>query len=105
MAEYKNIQNDYKQKFENFVRVNSSTLIINYFYVIDFLFFYQSLDRDQLKAFRDFKNDRDQYDEDGEDESEGSNDEGDGSSEGSNEDSEPNGSNEEGASGASSDED
>jgi hypothetical protein len=40
MAEYKNIQNDYKQKFENFVRVNSSTLIINYFYVIDFLFFY-----------------------------------------------------------------
>ncbi len=36
MSEYDKIQNDYEQKFENFARVNSSTLIINYLYVIEF---------------------------------------------------------------------
>ena len=103
MAEYKNIQNDYKQKFENFVRVTSSMLIIDYFYVIEF-FFYQNLEKDELKAFRAFMKKRAKNDEDGgddDDEDDGSNDEGDSS----NEDSEPNGSNEERASGASSDED
>ncbi len=39
MEEHEKLRNDYKQKFENFVRVNSSTLIINYFYVIEFCFY------------------------------------------------------------------
>jgi hypothetical protein len=39
MAEYDKLRNDYKQRFEHFVRVNSSTLIINYFYVIEFCFY------------------------------------------------------------------
>ena len=36
MGEHEKIRNDYVQEFENFVRVNSSTLIINYLYVIQF---------------------------------------------------------------------
>ncbi len=59
------------------------------------------MDKKQLLAFRQFKINREQIDEESEDDSDCSTDEGDGS----NEDSEPNGSNEERASGASSDED
>ena len=39
MTEYEKIQKDYEKDFENFARVNSSTLIINYLYVIEFCFY------------------------------------------------------------------
>jgi hypothetical protein len=39
MEEHEKIQNDYQLEFENFVRVTSSMLIIDYFYVIEFCFY------------------------------------------------------------------